>query len=86
MRPTPLVEAVRTSLENAGVVFIEAGRYVGDGGPGARLTGEIILEDQIVELDPSQAPSEETGMVAADAALDPAAALNDDPRRPAEHE
>ena len=86
MRPPPLVEAVRTALENAGVIFIEAGRYVGDGGPGARLAGEVILEDQIVELDPSQAPSGENEMVAADASVNPAAVGNEGPRRPAKHE
>ncbi|MDA8230738.1 MAG: helix-turn-helix transcriptional regulator [Magnetospirillum sp.] len=35
----PNLEAVRAALESAGIVFIPAGSYQGDGGPGVRLRG-----------------------------------------------
>ncbi|MBS7702663.1 helix-turn-helix domain-containing protein [Chelatococcus asaccharovorans] len=31
------ISAIRQALESAGVEFVDAGRYSGDGGPGVRL-------------------------------------------------
>lgn len=31
------IDSVRAALENAGIVFIPAGAYQGEGGPGVRL-------------------------------------------------
>ncbi len=44
----PLIEAVRTATEAAGIEFIPSGPYVGNGGPGIRLKGDVIVE-QIVD-------------------------------------
>lgn len=55
----PIVAAVRSALEAAGISFIDPGPYSGVGGPGVRLDGDVILEDKIVELEtPEDAVSE----------------------------
>lgn len=55
----PIVAAVRSALETAGISFIDPGPYSGLGGPGVRMAGDVILEDKVVELEtPEDAVSE----------------------------
>ena len=50
--PEALIETVRTSIEAAGLRFIDAGAPSSGGGPGVRLEGEVIAADEIADLEP----------------------------------
>ena len=48
---TTILDALRRTLEEAGVIFIDAGDYSGIGGPGIRLKGEPVASDVILDLE-----------------------------------
>lgn len=62
--PREIVLAVRSALEAAGISFIDQGEYAGDGGPGVRLEGEVIAEDNVEELETVTEPDEAPEIVA----------------------
>jgi DNA-binding transcriptional regulator YiaG len=39
-----LLEAIRTTLNDAGIELIGSGPYSGEGGPGVRLTGDVMVQ------------------------------------------
>ena len=49
------IDALRRTLEDAGVIFIDAGEYAGIGGPGVRLKGEPVARDVILDLETTAA-------------------------------
>ena len=52
---TTMLDALRRTLEDAGVIFIDAGEYAGIGGPGVRLKGEPVARDVILDLETTAA-------------------------------
>ena len=50
---TAVLDALRRTLEDAGVIFIDAGEVSAVGGPGVRLRGVPVARDVIMNLEMS---------------------------------
>jgi len=49
--PAGLLDAMRFALEAAGVELIDAGPYKGVGGPGIRLKGEPVADNDVIDFE-----------------------------------